>query len=147
MKKQSIVLSAMFFIMLVATTSLAANEIIIPFESFRGEEVGLKYDLDTKQVSLRLRTRLGENHEVRLKFLTKEALKIIRAKGKIALGDSGFSIEFQSGFPIWGPHQSWGPSGEFECLLFGEQGTLDLEKRTLTIQGQSTKPPYSWYHK
>lgn len=145
MKKQSIVLLAMFFIMLATTTS--ASEIIIPFESFRGEEVGLKYDLDTKRVSLRVQTRPGKEHAACLNFLVKEALKIIHAKGKIALGDSGFSVEFQSGFPIWGPYQGHGPSGEFEYLFFGEGGALDIEKRTLTIQGRSEKPPYSRYYK
>jgi hypothetical protein len=71
-----------------------------------------------------------------LNYLKTQVETIVTEKKGIQL-QNGMTLRFE-GYPIWGPHSSFGPDGDAERLYFGESAIFD--DKTIVVRGVPSKP-------
>jgi len=121
----------------------AVEELIVPFTEFNGKQVKLVYKPTSNRVELRIEAGSTAFNDDELQFLADTVSKIVASRMLYKLGDSGYTVEFNGEYPIWGPHTLMSRRGIFQCLFFGENVVLD--GKTFSVDGQEEEPYYSRY--
>lgn len=143
MKRTCLLLS--IAIMLIASASLAGrttnlSEVEFQFSFYGNQPVSILFELDTGRAIMMIPcSGLGD---AELTHMANAVQELVSNKKPAPLSN-GYTIEFGSGFPIWGPHAVFGPGYEYECLLFAE-GTTICGKRII-VKGTSNKPHFDGY--
>ncbi|MFA6253181.1 MAG: hypothetical protein WCV69_02860 [Patescibacteria group bacterium] len=143
MKRTCLILSAT--IMLIASTSLAGrgtnlSEVEFQFSFYGNQPVSILFELDTGRAIMMIpRSNIGD---AELTYMANAVQELVSSKKPVPLS-GGYTIEFGTGFPVWGPHAESGPNYERECLMFAE-GTTICGKRII-VNGTSSKPHFDGY--
>ncbi|NQV11872.1 hypothetical protein HQ524_00765 [Candidatus Uhrbacteria bacterium] len=124
-------------------TGEVRGDVTIQFTRYNNKDVELVYNANSGRVSLRVPSE-GVLGNTELRFLVSLVQKIVDAgDAKFPLADTGYTIAFQGGYPLWGPTTSLLHDGTFQELMFGER--VELTDRTFVVFGGDEPPPFSWY--
>ena len=139
-----------------------SGKIVVTYTTFDNRPVELVYEpyknTGRARVTLRIKGRdyadVAGNDDLLL-FL-KQAVVVLTGSefpklmpsrpsvGKTTkLGETGYYFAYDGGYPIWGPHGSIGPDGDYSCLFFAENATFD--GKTIKASGRSDIIGYNGY--
>jgi hypothetical protein len=137
-----------------------SGKIVVTYTTFDNRPVELVYEpyQNVGRVTLRIKGRdyrdtIGNNNllvfmEQAVIVLTgSEFPKLMPAKpgvGKTTkLGETGYYFMYEGGYPIWAPHSTFGPDGNYSCLFFAENATFNGE--TIKASGRPDIIGYNGY--
>ncbi|MBL8030799.1 MAG: hypothetical protein JNK33_00525 [Candidatus Doudnabacteria bacterium] len=105
---------------------------------YQGHTVRLVIETDNR-LSLEVDLTSGDSNEFQreaLNYLKAEIEKLYKEKVKV-INQNGDTLHLE-GFPIWGPHDEYGPNGHKVRLLFGNNAKVS--DKHIYAKGEKDRP-------
>ena len=117
------------------------SEKIVKYTGPSNMLVELSLQKGSGRITLRIKMGPEISDMGALEYLKQEATRL--ATGKIIVLNDNLSFEYLGGYKDWSPYLSYGPDGQYSCLMFTISG--DIKNGVVYGKGRKTLPPYNGY--